>query len=108
MGKANAKAVELSRDFKEKAESKYNIEKIILFGSQVTGSSRKGSDIDLLVVSDEVENKAEFMSRLFEEWHINQKKKSPVDFICFTPEEFSKLASKITIVKQAVEEGVEI
>lgn len=108
MGKANLEAIEMARDFKEKAKKKYNIDRIILFGSQATGKTREGSDIDLLVISDKFRNRVEFMSRLFEEWHIKQKKKFPVDFICFRRKEFDKLSERVTIVKQALEEGVEI
>jgi len=32
----------------------------------------------------------------------------PVDFICYTPEEFNRLKKQITIVKEAVENGIEI
>ncbi|MBI2910391.1 MAG: nucleotidyltransferase domain-containing protein [Chloroflexi bacterium] len=108
MGKASSEAIEMSRDFKEKAQKKFGIEKMILFGSQATGEVREGSDIDLIVVSSRVKNKAAFMSRLSREWHLKQKKDYPVDFLPYTPEEFERLASKITLVKQAVEEGVEI
>ena len=83
MGKANVEAINLAKYFKEKAKGKYGIQKIILFGSQVTGQTREGSDIDLLVVSDKFKKRADFMSKLFVEWHIVQKKKFPVDFIFF-------------------------
>lgn len=108
MGKPNPEAIRLAKDFKRRAAKKYGIKKITMFGSQATGITRKDSDIDLLVVSDKCPKKAEYMSRLFREWHIVQKKKHPVDFICYTPEEFNKLSKKITIVKQAIEEGVVI
>lgn len=108
MGKANPEAVKIAKDFKRHAAKKYGIQKITMFGSQATGKTRRGSDIDLLVVSDKCRHKAEFMSKLFREWHIVQKKKYPVDFICYTPEEFNRLSKQITIVKQAQEEGVAI
>lgn len=34
-----------------------NIEKLVLFGSQANGTSREGSDIDLMVVSPDFEDK---------------------------------------------------
>lgn len=108
MGKANPEAVRLAKDFKERAGKKYAIKRVVLFGSQATGKTREGSDMDLLIVSEKSKKKSEFMSELFREWHINQKKKFPIDFICFTPKQFSKLSRQITIVKQALEEGVEI
>lgn len=108
MGNPKLEAIRIAKDFKEKAKEKYGIQKVIVFGSQVTGRARAGSDIDLLVVSDSFKKKAESMSKLLAEWHLNQKKKIPVDFICFTRKEFDELARKATIVKQALEEGVEI
>ena len=34
--------------------------------------------------------------------------KYPVDFLCYTPEEFDKLKGRVGIVSQAVKEGIEI
>lgn len=108
MGEQKSKAIRLAKDFKKKAKKKYNIQKILLFGSQATGHTRLGSDIDLLVVSNKFRNRAEFMSQLIKEWHIVQKKDYPVDFLCFTKKEFDEKSKQITIVKQALEEGIEI
>ena len=90
MGKANSGAIRLARDFKKKAGEKFEIDKMILFGSQTTGKTREGSDIDLIVVSKKMTGRANFMSALSKEWHITQKKNKPVDFLCYTPEEFKK------------------
>ena len=108
MGKAKLEAVRLAQDFKEKARKKYGIQRVILFGSQAIGSAKTGSDIDLLIVSDKFRNRAKFMSQLYSEWHISQKKRLPVDFLCFTKKEFRRMSKQITIVKQALEEGMEI
>jgi hypothetical protein len=32
----------------------------------------------------------------------------PVDFLCYTPEEFNKLKKEVSIVSEALKEGVEI
>ena len=108
MGRAKPEAIKLARDFKSRATDKFGIERIILFGSQATGKTRKGSDIDLLIVSKQIKKRAKFMTALSKEWHIAQKKNKPVDFLCYTPEEFGRMSKKITIVKQALKEGVEI
>lgn len=108
MGKANPEIIREVRDFKEKAGRKYGIQRVILFGSQARGKTREGSDIDLLVVSDKFRSRADFMSELSAEWHLVQKRKLPVDFICFTGKEFDSMSKKITIVKQALDEGVVI
>ncbi|MBD3155731.1 MAG: hypothetical protein GF368_03690 [Candidatus Aenigmarchaeota archaeon] len=57
-------ALELARDFKKKIARKYGISKIILFGSFETGKSHKWSDIDLLVISDKIWKRSEFMSKM--------------------------------------------
>jgi len=108
MGKTNSEIISLVKDFKEKSKRKYGIKKIILFGSHATGKTREGSDIDLLVVSDKFKNRPAFMSQLLGEWHIVQKKSLPIDFICFNRKEFQRLSKQITIVRQALREGVEI
>ncbi len=108
MGEQNPEIIRMAKDFKEKAEVKYGIKKVILFGSQATGKAKPESDIDLMIVSDKIKNKPDFMSKLYSEWHLVQKKNYPVDFVCFTKKEFNKLSKKITIVKQALEEGVAV
>lgn len=108
MGKPKAQAIELVKDFKEKAQKKYGIKKIILFGSQATGRTREGSDIDMLIVSDSFKTRADFMSKLFAEWHIVQKKNFPVDFLPYRTKEFESMSKGVTIVHQVVEEGIEI
>ena len=92
--------------FKSRAGKEILLEKLILFGSSATGKTHKWSDIDLIVVS-KVFYKMDFFERgakMYDYWNL----KKPVDFICFTPEEFDKLKNKVTIVRQAVEEGIEI
>ncbi len=108
MDNPEALAIKLAKDFKKKAARKYGIKKIILFGSQVTGKTREGSDIDLLIVSDSFKKRASFMSKLFAEWHIVQKKDFPVDFLPYKTKEFENMRKGVTIVHQVVEEGIEI
>lgn len=86
---------------------KYGVEKIILFGSQATGKAGKSSDVDLIIVSPE-RKKLELLSKLYHEWHLVQKIDYPVDFLCYTPEEFKALRNKISIVKEALQEGTVI
>lgn len=108
MGRAKPEAIKLARDFKNKARVEFGIEKMILFGSQVTGKTRKGSDIDLLIVSKKMKRRAEFMSALSKEWHINQKKNKPVDFLCYTPKEFRAKSKGITIARDVLRHGIEV
>jgi len=43
-------------------------------------------------------------TKMYDYWNLNY----PVDFLCYSPEEFNKLKKQITIVRGAVENGIEI
>jgi len=93
------------REFKKNIIN-IKVNKIIFFGSRVYGKFNKDSDIDLVIVSKNFEGK-KFRYRsvgLYKYWNLDY----PVDFLCYTPEEFNKLKKQITIVRQAVMEGIEI
>ncbi len=92
--------------FKEGLKNDINIEKIIFFGSRASGKPHKDSDIDLIIVSGDFRGK-KFRYRaigFYNHWNLDL----PVDFLCYTPEEFNKLKKQISIVKDAVETGIEI
>ncbi len=110
MGKAPAQIVHLLKSFKRLISRKYKVQKMILFGSQARGEAKEGSDVDLIVVSPEFKGKKgiKAASSLYIEWHLNQQADLPVDFLCYSPNEFSKLKNRISIVSQAVQEGLEI
>ncbi|MBS3157420.1 nucleotidyltransferase domain-containing protein [Candidatus Woesearchaeota archaeon] len=92
--------------FRSTINSEIPIKKMFLFGSYATGKTRKWSDVDLVIVSPKFRKKKSYQRarRLYDYWDL----KYPVDFLCYTPEEFNKLKKQITIVKQAVETGIEI
>lgn len=92
--------------FKYKLNKKINVQEVILFGSIAKGTAKKDSDIDLIIVSKSFKG-TKFRYRpleIYDSWNINY----PVDFICYTPEEFNKLKKQVTIVREAVREGIEI
>ena len=94
------------KHFKSELDGAIGVEKMIFFGSWAKGKQRKHSDIDLIIVSKKFEGKR-FRYRplgFYNYWNLNY----PVDFLCYTPEEFKKLSKRITIVKEAVNEGVVI
>lgn len=104
MGKE--KNIEMLREFKERLSEKIEIEKMIFFGSRVSGKTHRWSDFDLLIVSPKFERK-KFRYRplgFHRYWNLNY----PVDFLCYTPREFNKLKKQVTLVREAVEKGVEI
>ena len=93
-------------DFKKNANKDFPIKKMIFFGSRAGGKPHKYSDIDLLIVSPKFK-KLDFFkrgARMYDYWDLTY----PVDFLCYTPEEFKKLSKQITIVREAVREGIEI
>ena len=92
--------------FKKDLNKKISVSKIIFFGSHATGKPKKDSDVDLLIVSKDFKQK-NFRERplgFYQYWNLNY----PVDFLCYTTEEFKKLKSQISIVREPVEHGVEI
>ncbi len=83
-----------------------SIEKMYLFGSMATGKSNKWSDIDLIVVSKKFRGKG-ILGRspeLYMNWDLDY----PVDFLCYTPEEFQKMKAKVSIVREALDHGISI
>lgn len=106
MDKRKSKLINELQGFKKKIFDRYNPKKIILFGSRASGKPRKDSDVDLIIVSEKFNNISSLKRspNLYLEWDLHH----PVDFLCYTPEEFNKLKKQITIVRDAVENGIEI
>ena len=87
-------------------KNKNKLEKMFFFGSRAIGKPHKWSDVDLVVVSKNFHKKGllERAPPLYMGWSIDY----PVDFLCYTPEEFNKLKKRISIVSEAVRTGIEI
>lgn len=93
------------RKFKKKIEKKYNINKIILFGSRANGRPKKESDVDLIIVGAFTgNNNLKRAPQLHLEWDLDL----PVDFLCYTQEEFDNLKNRVTIVREANKSGIVI
>lgn len=100
------KPIDFLKGFKEELSKDIPIQKMILFGSRAYGKSHRWSDFDIIIVSPTFRKK-KFRYRplgFHKYWTIGY----PVDFLCYTPEEFNKLKKQITIVREAVEQGIEI
>lgn len=94
------------KKFKQNLGKNIHINKVIFFGSRVRGKPHKDSDIDLIIVSKDFKGK-KFRYRalgFYEYWDLDY----PVDFLCYTPEEFKKLSKQVTIVSEAQKEGIVI
>ena len=104
MGEEKSKLIETLKEFKQKICQKYDIEGMILFGSQVRGEADENSDVDLIVVGNEFKGKSPLKRpfNLYLEWTMDY----PVDFLCYTPEEFKEKRKEISIVRRAIKEGV--
>lgn len=94
------------KKFKQSVEKNASVSKVILFGSVAEGTANKDSDIDLLIVSP-LFSKLNFFQRgklMYDYW----KPLLPVDFLCFTPEEFEARKKGVTIVSHALKTGIVI
>jgi len=92
--------------FRRRLAKRYGIERMILFGSQARGEARRDSDVDVIVVSRRFrrKNPIDRAALLRLEWDPRR----PVDFLCYTPEEFRELSKRPSIVAVALEEGIPI
>lgn len=80
--------------------------KVIIFGSRVKGCTSEESDIDVIIVSDFFRGRpflgrTSSMLRMF-------RFPCPVDFLCYSPEEFKEISSHSIIIEQALKEGVDV
>lgn len=93
------------REFKENLSYNIKVNNLIFFGSRATGKFRKDSDVDLIVVSPVFkERKCARAKGLHKYWNVDL----PVDFICYTPEEFEEKKKEVSLVSMAIKEGIEI
>jgi len=79
---------------------------VILFGSRARGDWLKDSDYDFVVVAEQFAN-VPFIRRpvdLYQYWQGHPG----VELLCYTPEEFERKRRQITIVREAVRDGIEI
>lgn len=78
---------------------------MIFFGSRTKNRYKKESDIDLIAVSTYFKNiKCGRGKDIYNYWNLDY----PVDFLCYTPEEFEKLKKQVSIVSHALENGIAI
>lgn len=92
--------------FRSNLNKDFPVKKIFLFGSFASGKVHRDSDIDLIIVSPGFSRMNFFKrgAKMYDYWNLEY----PVDFLCYTPKEFNKLKKQATIVRDAVENGIEI
>ena len=98
------KSLKIVQEFAEKLSRDFFVKKIIFFGSRAVGRARRDSDIDLIIVSDDFEGMDFFerVYKMYEYWETSV----PVDFLCYTSKEFERLRKRISIVREALENGI--
>ncbi len=92
------------KNFKKRLSKDIPIQKMYLFGSRAKGNPHRWSDFDLIIVSKKFKNKnsLERSVGFHKYWTIDY----PVDFLCYTPDEFNKLKKQATLVREAVKDGI--
>lgn len=92
--------------FKKTVNGDFPIQTMILFGSRATGKTGRDRDVDLIIVSPRFKwlDFFERGAKMYDYWNLRM----PVDFLCYTPEEFKKLSRQTTIVSEAIKEGIRI
>lgn len=101
----NSRKIKLEAELKRIVEilcAKYFPEVLILFGSLAKGKIKENSDIDLVIVK---QTGKKFTERIGEVISLC-KPKMAIDFIVYTPEEFSDIRQKEPFVqKEIIEKG---
>ena len=103
MGKrASREMIEKLTDFKRRL----GVERMILFGSHARGKADENSDVDLILVSKKFRGIKPYKrsSGMWLRWNLDL----PVDFICLTDKEFENQKKQVSIVSEALREGIQI
>ncbi len=99
----NRKSNKIVKRFINLIIKKYNLKKIIIFGSFARGDYHKGSDLDLIIVG---EFKERFIDRMGKIIELNDSDLE-IDAMVYTEEEFQKMIKeRRPFIEQALEEGI--
>ena len=99
----NRKSNKIVKRFINLIIKKFNLKKIIIFGSFARGDYHKGSDLDLIIVG---EFKERFIDRIGKIIELNDSDLE-IDAMVYTEEEFQKMIKeRRPFIEQALEEGI--
>jgi predicted nucleotidyltransferase len=79
---------------------------VIIFGSRVKGKSSEESDIDVIIVSDFFRGKP-FLGRMPIMLRL-LRFPWPIDFLCYSPDEFEIIKNNSIIIQEALKEGLKL
>lgn len=91
---------------REKVQHEFPLERVVLFGSRARGEAGPHSDVDLLLVSPAFEGKSAGQRawKIRLAWDLDL----PVDFVCYSPREFEELRRRVSLVRIALKEGIDL
>jgi len=99
----NRKSNKIIKKFINLIIKKFNLKKIIIFGSFARGDYHKGSDLDLIIVG---EFKERFIDRIGKIIELNDSDLE-IEAMVYTEEEFQKMIKeRRPFIEQALEEGI--
>jgi len=88
-------ALDIVTRFRKAVESRgIAVNKLILYGSYARGDYREGSDIDLILISEDFK-KHDYWSRIDILSEAIYEVFAPIEVVCFTPEEWASETSPL-------------
>jgi len=93
--------------FAKRIKKKISPCKIILFGSRASGTFKKDSDYDFLLISPQFKQ-YEWEERSAQIYHLKRGIPAAMDIICLTPEEFQKKKSEIGVIQEIARHGLTV
>ena len=98
---------EIKNEIVRKLTNNFNMCNVILFGSYAYGNPNKDSDIDLLVILRDDETINSYSERIKKRVLISQSlieiiKKTPIDILVYTLDEWQKLLSSDSFFYQDI------
>lgn len=93
----------LIRSISERIKSRFNPQKVILFGSRAVGDAEKNSDIDILVIVETDESVKKLA------WRIRNELEStvPIDILVRTPRQIdTRLELGDFFIRDIIEKGI--
>ena len=94
-----------SKDVLPLIVKEFKPEKVMFFGSRVSGGASEESDIDIIIISEAFKN-IPFVKRMGKILQLIRFPKH-VDYLCYTSEEFSNVKNNSVVIEDALENYLE-